>query len=813
MEHLGEGIAAHLTRVPYIVEAEFQYDYGGFHTFPDRVGWRLGHGGRWERFGEIQSCPRPGPLGSAAAFLQAWLFFGLLAEVLGPNAQLICKDLRVPDDHGSWWITTKDLPLYLHEWKARIEIGTESCGNLVQAQLALDQARSLVSKYCSVNGDDSQVWELDPMIALSFLVLGETLSHATSTIIESGQFDIPGWLSTSRHGWGYGKAVLQLMKVDNWCPRSIHILQGLLQNNVIGLLYAMRLSHPKALGLDHCICNTRDCRARENASYSTRNHPSEGDCLCRHVGPNLQILARHIRDGKLVVLEYIPHESRIKVVPYEDNMRYVILSHVSADGFGNSEGNTLPVCRLQHFIEVFERLARADRALQAGGSLSQPQIPIYFWIDTLAIPVGNEYQDEQRKAIQKMHKMYNLATYTIVLDAGLMTQGRGSSYAETAMKITTCYWITRLWTLQEAYLSKRLLFNFADALVDMDDLERMYKVNLVSPISLLARSYHLALLGRERDRMLRGRETERKDEVGGPLSSTFLTSLWNALQWRTTSHAQHETLALAIMLRINTEPFDDAMISVTSDFQQVQSRLDQKMQMLLSMIAQESDYAIPAELIFLPGPKLSTRGFRWAPRTWLNGGGNEVPRPLSSQQTGAQLTLDGLLLRCPGFKLYSKGNIAIDTKDPLKFPINSSLSDWMIVRDADQLGPNRTPLRKKSFAIVTKDQKRGGDLHLALLVTIMGLRERTIHAQILKRVWIRTEVDVGCIGELRKMFQKNPSDAIFGEAVNPNQQWCLDGAEQNLTLATRGSYWDLSNYTAWFRGRQIRSSIPQKLQS
>ena len=807
MEHLGEGIASHLPRVPYIVA--YQYDYKGFPTFPDRAG-RCQHGGRWELSDETHSCPQPGPLACAAAFLQAWLFFGLLAEVLGPGAQLRLEEFYVQDDHGSWWITTKNLPGYLDAWKARIlTTKTESLGKFVQAQLALDQARFLVSKYCSVNGDDKQIWELDPRIALSFLVLGETLSHAKSTIAESAKTEITGWVSTSRHGWGYGKAVLQQMKHDKWCPRSMHILQGLLQKNAIGLLYAMRLSHPKALDLDHSKCDTLACKARQHASHATWHHSSEEVCSCRHVGPNLQTMTRYIRDGKLVILKYSTAKSEVEVVPYEENVKYVIFSHVWADGFGNSEGNTLPICRLKDFVKVLNRLSSADQALKTGGCFDQPQTPIYFWIDTLAIPIGNEHQDERRKAIQSMHIMYTRATCTIVLDAGLMTQDRGSSYAETAMKIATCYWITRLWTLQEAYLSKRLLFNFADTLVDMDDLERMDKDNLNSPISLVAQNYHLTLLGRERDITLRRGETEREDEAGRPLTSTFLTSLWNALRWRTTSHQQHETLALAILLRIDTKPFDDAMISVRSDFQQDQGRLDQKMQILLSEISRKSKDAIPAELIFLPGPKLSNRGFRWAPRTWLHGCGHELPRPLSSQRT--ELTPDGLQLSCPGFKLHSISNIAIDEKNRLEFPIDSSLSTWIIVQDADETSPNRIPPGKRSFAIVTRDQKIGADLHIALLVVIIGLRENRIYAHILKRVWIRNEVDVDCIGKLRKTFQNSSPNTIFGEALDPNQEWCLDGAEQILTPTTRGSSWVLSNN--WLQGWKIRSSMPQKSQS
>ena len=807
MEHLG--VATHLPRVPYVVT--YQYDFKGFHTFPDRAS-RCHHGGKWERNQETHSCPLPGPLACAAAFLQAWLFFGLLAEVLGPGAHLKLEDFYVQDDHGSWWITTKNLPGYLEAWKALIlTTKRKSLGDFVQAQLALDEARFLVSKYCSANGDGKQSWEIDSRIALSFLVLGETLSHAKSTIVESAQIETPGWLSTSRHGWGYGKVVLQEMRRDQWCPRSMHILQGLFQKNIIGLLYAMRLSHPKALDLDHRNCDTQACKAREHASLSTWHRLSEDTCLCRHVGPNLQTLTRYIRDGKLVVLKYVTDEPKVEVMPYEENMKYVILSHVCADGFGNSESNTLPLCRLEDFVKVFNRLSSAEQALKTGGSFDQLQTPIYFWIDTLAIPIGNEYQDERRKAIQNMHEMYTRATYTIVLDAGLMTQDRGSSYAETAMKIAMCYWITRLWTLQEAYLSKRLLFNFADTLVDMDELERMNKDNLISPISLLAQNYHLTLLGRERDAILKAREIERSYEAGRPLTSKFLVSLWNALRWRSTSHKQHETLAMAILLQIDTTPFDDAMISARSDFQKDQYRLDQKMQILLTEISRRSKDVIPAELVFLPGPKLSKHGFRWAPRTWLHGCDYELREPISSQQT--ELTLDGLQLCCPGFRLHCMDGTTIAEKGRLEFPTDSSLTTWIIVQDADETSPHRMLPRKNSFAIVTRDQEIGGDLHIAILVAIVAVQESRIYAHILKRVWIRTAVDIQCIGELRKTFQRRSQDAIFGEVLAPNQKWCLDGAEQSpkqsLKHTSWGSSWVLPN--DWLQGWKIRSSMPQKV--
>lgn len=38
------------------------------------------------------------------------------------------------------------------------------------------------------------------------------------------------------------------------------------------------------------------------------------------------------------------------------------------------------------------------------------------------------------------------------------------------------------------------------------------------------------------------------------------------------------------------------------------------------------------------------------------------------------------------------------------FPVNRSLSTWIVVRDADNTDTNRTALHLKHFAIITQDQ-------------------------------------------------------------------------------------------------------------
>jgi hypothetical protein len=445
----------------------------------------------------------------------------------------------------------------------------------------------------------------------------------------------------------------------------------------------------------------------------------------------------------------------------------MILSHVWADGFGNSKANTLPICRLKSFIEVFERLVRAQRALHAGDAPDRLQATIPFWIDTLAVPIGEKYKAERRLAIKNMHLTYTNAAYTVVLDAGLMAQERGSTYAETAMKITTSHWMTRLWTLQEAFLSKRLFFNFKDMLVDMDQLEHLRDESLASSVPLAAQSYYRALLGPER----RNRNIEQNLSI----NTSLLASLWKAVQWRTTSHRQHETLALATLLRLNTDHFYDSEIVPANQSEAIQARLDEKMQSLLNLIALASERAIPAGLIFLPGPRLSAKGYGWAPKTWMTGQNSEHLDLLSSSQLGAELKEEGLLVRCPGFRLHRVGSHGGPIKRQFVFPSDSLLRDWLSVSDADP-EPIQAPL-DKSLAIITMSQKMRTAPQIALLVAIHRVEGRTLYVRIVKRVWICTETKPSRIDLLQKMFRATMSQAICGESLTSEQKWCVDGPE------------------------------------
>jgi hypothetical protein len=96
------------------------------------------------------------------------------------------------------------------------------------------------------------------------------------------------------------------------------------------------------------------------------------------------------------------------------------------------------------------------------------------------------------------------------------------------MKILLSGWMRRLWTLQEAYLSKRLIFAFADKQVkNLDDLEEMYPEAsdiLTSNIPNAARTYFHNLLGNDRK--------ARINELSSGDGFNVLASVWRAARWR-----------------------------------------------------------------------------------------------------------------------------------------------------------------------------------------------------------------------------------------------------------------------------------------
>jgi hypothetical protein len=761
MDHV-PAVAREIEQVPYAAGEVF--DNESFFGFPRRRGW--------DKVLKSHDYTNV-DVGGFASFLQAWLFFGLLAEIL-TGVKLNTADFIRKSSHGRQYITTEKLKWYLQQWRD----GTkdiprkEQSQRMIRMELALDEARTLVSQFCSVkDADDKSVWPIDPLISLSFMILGETLSHAKTKVLGMSGSNLHGWQDNIKGGWGKSKVLLQRMKQRGWCPNSVHMLQGLMSGQVSGLYYVSSFHRPRSNN-HHDSCTAAECKAGVNPAFYTPKH-RDPRCKCQMLGPSLESLEQIIQKGGIPLLSYSKETERLEVIQFEEHMKYVTISHVWTDGICNPEANTLPKCQIK-FLN--------DLALELNKSK--------FWIDTLAIPTGGS---ARKMAIRNMHTTYTLADKTIVLDAELMEARRGNDYIETAMRITISGWMRRLWTLQEGLLSKNLYFKFFDELVEMESLEELFpsaNSSLESSVPEAARTYYHGLM-----RSTTHEEKNRKDLVA---------PVWKATQWRKTSHPKDETLAIATLLNIDPK----LLLQVSDDFEkrpgdeagssQDVGGLQQRMQFLLSELGDLD--AIPPGMIFLPGPRLLLKGFGWAPQTWMGGHKVDHPDPLSIPGPAARLVSRGLVVQYPGFKLHSlSGNPwtivrppGLGTQDQgsksspeenerFWFPANKLLLEWYMVEKDAVIDRSAPADNSPELALILPRQGHAATPEIALLVSVSEERNQIFYVTALGRVWVSLETRQSHIPELRENF-KESLDSIWGEALSPDQQWCVDGWFHNVSL-------------------------------
>lgn len=777
MEHLGNGVAACFDS-PRCLKG-FKYDNQGFQTYLTRAGWELDAKGVPQTTSLFKGDFKQGSHGSWAAFLQAWLFFGLLTEVLGEEAHVDVEDFVKPDDYGVQWITTERLPKYLKAWADRETKETPGRNRrMIRAQLALNRARYLVSTYCSVSdAEGNPQWPVEEVLCLSFMVLGETLTHAKAQILKSTKSDIRGWLWDADEGWGSSKAVFKRFDHDGWCPNAVHVLQGQLRSHVTGLLYVLS-SHARTPRDNlHHNCASQPCKFQQhrvqgnNAIPYQTKHREKG-CGCKHIEPRLKDLQRIIGEKRTFpLLRYDSEGERIDVKEFDKGIKYAIISHVWSDGYGNPSANSLPKCQLDFFQGIFQDIENMRQLPRYAG---KSQVAVLFWIDTLAIPVHETNAKERRMAIKKMHEIYIHADYTIVLDNGLMAVNAGGNYEDTAMRILSSRWMRRLWTLQEAYLSDNLYFNFNDTLIELGQLERLFRKAsdvLESRVAMAARTYFHNLMGPQR--LARG----GLPRVSGA-TPELVASVWKVVQWRTTSHAEHETLALATLLQVDTDLVTERRNITMDQAGTSDDDLQWRMRALLSALGTVKPSAIPSGMIFLPGPRLTVRGFGWAPKTWMAERKVDHPDPLSRETHAATLRDEGLEVTYPGFLLHllGKGDASIDITDELLFPSDSSLLEWYLITRADRHEdlPSGEQL-SKPLAIILSSLKPKTIPEIAILVAIEENRGDVLHVGILCRVWINREIRENKMALLSSGFRDNEfGGTACGEAMD-SQRWCVDG--------------------------------------
>ncbi|KAI4212788.1 MAG: hypothetical protein LQ351_004490 [Letrouitia transgressa] len=765
-------------------------NFDNFIQLPKEHGWKI------QEDGSVEPERLPGDFNQMT---QLWLYFEVLAQVFGHLPDYRCERFIKSDSSGFDYITTTELPEFLKKWSEseHESNATENKRRLIRIQQVLDKARIYV-QHCTVSSHEVNArWPIDEYLALSFMVLGETLTRALKLIQKSLDFRINGWSSydSRNQGWGYSKLILLKLKEEMWCAKAIHKLKALLQGNTIGLIYLLSFTQSSFSGIGHRECTPTECIATKFSrlvngqpepfkpepyhhclrELSSSSQPTCGTAnnFTREVSG--EELAKTINKGNIPLFRFNKTSGRLQLEEMSRSFdkRYAIFSHVWTDGFAAMNNkNEMSLCVLKLFSEILEKI----KIQQTSSKSTMPEL---FWIDTLSIPVEVKYAEERVKAISQMHKIYTHANYTVVLDLSLMRVPMGSGYSNTAMKITLSKWMTRLWTLQEAVLSQNLYFCFKDHVYSMDSLEKIFneeKLNLHSCVPSLARVYYNGILGDKRKQM---HTVYRGNEVWKP-ESEFLASVWKAAQWRSTARPIHEFLSLATMLNLDIEYFarQDQLNEGTDEYKR---KCDDRMTELLSRLAAISPCPIPPGMIFLPGPRLPAKGYGWAPSTWLSSRDIDSPDPLTLPNLGhTKLTKEGLEVHFPGFLLHDLGDVrgTLSMHKDFYFSADSKLLDWYRVEPAEDTKhfPKKEILSGRDLAIIVSRLPIEDLMETALFVSIKETKNEIRYVEILNRIWISREERQGTLRECSDKHRKGDPEAMSaGERLPADASWCVDG--------------------------------------
>ena len=302
--------------VPY---CKGEYDNGEFTSFAER-----------QKFGiealQKDAITSEGERKKAAAFLQAWLFFGLIQETL--QLMIVTSDF-VTDEQTR--VTTEKLKTYLHRWKAEHEEAKKDPERLDERRRKTMD--TLNYAYDVWKGFDDFANIVGVEVELSIQLLGNALQHAVTSVSVNSNNDFEAFVDTSDVPWDLRSKNIFLekrMRDQGWCPSVVE--SPLMPMNISYKYYLSLYGPPRVRNHAEAGCEATDqsCRATsvKLAGYKTQ-HVGEG-CECEFLMPDMTEVCRIINDGGIPMLFLSEADGRTKleVVQHRRELQYTALSHV-----------------------------------------------------------------------------------------------------------------------------------------------------------------------------------------------------------------------------------------------------------------------------------------------------------------------------------------------------------------------------------------------------------------------------------------------------------------------------------------------------
>lgn len=554
----------------------------------------------------------PTPTRELESFYQTWLFFGLLAELLGGlfnHDNFVSKSKR----DRSRVISTKHLQSLTEQrfdWVRTLDKPRQK-----EIYLHAIQCIDLTVRILPVTSPDFNSTVKNSISSVAELV-GNAIDKA-----HLGSFPDGARCRRPSTRYFYSREMKAAMVAANWCPNDITRLTDKFTSTQL-LYFLSKIKKPSTIA-SHRDCTAKFCLAHSVSLSQYRTRHCE-DCTdestCQAIFINdYRPVVDILRSGKLPLLRITSKENEPSKVTIDltssgtDTAGFVVISHVWADGLGNPEANSLPHCQLARLGKMLDPFAEAGK---------RPLV----WLDTLCCPVDPQVKS---LALLQMRRTYAEANKTLILDSALYNyDSKTLNAAELNARILTCGWMRRLWTLQEGALASDPWVQFKDGPTSLrlsNPLKGLHDGNLnyrrlVQDMWSDSRPLNLWL-------------------YYFPNGDPDLSILDRALSHRNTTVAMDEPICIATLMNLDVS-------------QVLPLSAEDRMCKVWDLLAAANGGSLPRKMIFLDGPKLNPRGHQWAPSTLLPPSERfheEPSRVLRWRGPQGKPTSEGLMAEYPSY--------------------------------------------------------------------------------------------------------------------------------------------------------------------
>lgn len=304
---------------------------------------------------------------------------------------------------------------------------------------------------------------------------------------------------------------------------------------------------------DHSLCLDGIC-IHHNINVSTYRTQHVETCQgCEFVEADQEVMKEYISEDHIPLAYcYGDSEGVLQLGTAKGSLLsdYTAISHVWSGGLGNFKHNSLPRCQLRRLMEIVDGLPQPPRPAFKPSELSFPpqfadkltywaslrkNCRVLFWLDTLCIPVSEEFSLYRSKAIHSMAQLYAGASKVLVLDPYLQllpSEALRDDPSLLAMHIRISPWMARSWPLQEGAVAKNLFFRLKDRTILLDE-DGYRKIGLPA----------LRMLDYDPDKLSSSRS----------FSHSKFSDVWNELANRTTTEPRDVHGIFARLVDLSSE--------------------------------------------------------------------------------------------------------------------------------------------------------------------------------------------------------------------------------------------------------------------